>query len=228
MPVTVRLPLEHLRARPSRAPGGRRRPCSATCRSPSGSSRRRSRGRRWSRSRAARGEWPYSWEMTRRLVDRGLGVDVVGADPDEDLEGVARGRRGHVGVGVVGVPERLALEVLELVVGGVAGQPGHRVDVVELQRRASAARRCRRARRRTRGSPGTASWRRAVAAAAGEDHHEEVDDAVLVGVVVGVVDLRVGDRRGVVDELAGVAAAGVDVLPGRLAVADRRAVESEP
>ena len=30
-------------------------------------------------------------------------------------------------------------------------------------------------------------------AEADEDHHEEVDDAVLVGVVVGVVDLRVRD-----------------------------------
>ena len=41
---------------------------------------------------------------------------------------------------------------------------------------------------------GNAQLRRAVATAAGEDGHEEVHDPVLVGVVVGVVDLRVGDR----------------------------------
>ncbi len=52
----------------------------------------------------------------------------------------------------------------------------------------------------------------AVAAEAGEDHHEEVDDAVLVGVVGVVVDLRIGDLRGVEDRLAGGAAARVDVL----------------
>src|SRR3712207_7270254 len=44
-----------------------------------------------------------------------------------------------------------------------------------------------------------------------EDQHEEVDDAVLVGVEVGVVDLGVGDGGGVVDDLPGRAARAVDV-----------------
>ena len=57
-----------------------------------------------------------------------------------------------------------------------------------------------------------AGLRCAVAAQAREDHHEEVDDAVLVGVVAVVVDLRIGDRRGVEHGLAGRPAAGVDVL----------------
>jgi len=51
-----------------------------------------------------------------------------------------------------------------------------------------------------------------VAAEAREDRHEEVDDAVLVGVVVVVVDLRVGDLGGVEDGLAGRPAGRVDVL----------------
>ncbi len=51
-----------------------------------------------------------------------------------------------------------------------------------------------------------------MATTAGEDGHEEVDDAVLVGVEVGVVDLRVGDHGGVVDQLARRPAAGVDLL----------------
>jgi hypothetical protein len=42
-----------------------------------------------------------------------------------------------------------------------------------------------------------------VAARSCEDHHEEVDDAVLVGIEVRVVDLRVGNMCGVVDSLAG-------------------------
>ena len=143
-----------------------------------------------------------------RLVDRGLGVDVVGADPDEHL--VVGGRGGLLRVRRVRPVERPALEVLELVVRGEAGQAGHRVGVVGLQRRGV----------RPHvvvggvgvGAAGRAELRRAVAAAAGEDDHEEVDDAVLVRVVVGVVDLRVGDGRRVEDELAGRAAGRVDVL----------------
>ena len=68
-----------------------------------------------------------------RLVDRGLGVDVVGADPDEHL--VVGGRGGLLRVRRVRPVERPALEVLELVVRGEAGQAGHRVGVVGLQRR---------------------------------------------------------------------------------------------
>ncbi len=153
----------------------------------------------------------------RRMVDGRLGVEVVGADADVDLERVARVGGRHRRVAVVGVPERLVLEVLELVVGREAGQAGDRVGVVELQAR------------RVRpdvvvGTVGLAGVRvgqvaardaelgRAVAAAAGEDGHEEVHDAVLVGVVVGVVDLGVGDRGRVHDELAGRATARVDLL----------------
>ena len=146
------------------------------------------------------------------LVDRRLGVDVVGPHPDERLQVVAHVGGGGLGVVLVGVPEGLALEVLQLVVGGVAGQPGLRVGVVELQRR------------RVRpdvvvGRAGVvaardAELRAAVATTAGEDGHEEVDDAVLVGVEVGVVDLRVGDDRRVVDQLARRTAAGVDLLEG--------------
>src|SRR4029079_6877479 len=98
----------------------------------------------------------------------------------------------------------------ELVVGGEAGQAGHRVGVVVLQRGGVrpdvVVGRARVVTARDRELGGT------VAAAAGEDGHEEVDHAVLVGVVVGVVDLRVGDRGGRVHELAGGTAARVDVL----------------
>ena len=51
-----------------------------------------------------------------------------------------------------------------------------------------------------------------VAAAALEDDLEEVDDAVLVGVEVAVVDVGVGHDGGVVGRLRGRAAAGVDGL----------------
>ncbi len=133
-----------------------------------------------------------------RLVDRGLGVDVVGADRGRTpcsrrawsvVMSVYVGRRCSSS----GRPSRS----LSWSSRGEAGQPGRRVGVVGLQRR------------RVRphvvvggvgvGAAGRTELRRAVAAAAGEDDHEEVDDAVLVGVVVGVVDLRVGDRRRVED-----------------------------
>ena len=73
--------------------------------------------------------------------------------------------------------------------------------------------------------------RGAVAAGAGEDHHEEVHDAVLVGVVGVVVDLVVGDQRRVIDGLAGRPAAGVDVLQRTDAgqrTRQRRALAVEP
>ena len=145
------------------------------------------------------------------LVDGRLGVHVVGAHPDEDLEGVALVGGRHVGARGVGVPERPALEVLELVVGGEAGEPGVRVGVVVLQRR--GVRPDVVVRRDVAGAVGArAELRGTVAAAAGEDGHEEVHDAVLVRVVVRVVDLRVRDRGRVADELAGRAAARVDLL----------------
>ncbi len=145
-----------------------------------------------------------------RLLDRRLGVHVVRADAHEDLEQVGPRRGGHRGAGRVGVPERTALEVLELVLADVAGLAGDRVGVGALEARGvrpdvvvAAGQRVRAGR--------DGELRAAVPAAAGEDHHEEVDDAVLVGVVVAVVDVRVGDDRGVVDRLGRRPAAAVDV-----------------
>jgi hypothetical protein len=145
----------------------------------------------------------------RGRVDGRLGVHVVGTDPDEDL---ARGLLGgHLPVGVVGPVERTTLEVLELVVGGDAGQAGLGVGEVGLQR--GGVRPDVVVGQQVAGGVGAGGeLAGAVAAAAGEDGHEEVDDAVLVGVEVGVVDLRVREDHGVGDQLAGRAAAAVDLL----------------
>ena len=96
-----------------------------------------------------------------------------------------------------------ALEVVRLVVGDVA-LLAVGVGVAVLQ--------VRRVRPDVVVGRHAVELRVAVAAEAREDHHEEVDDAVLVGVVAVVVDLRVGDLGGVEDRLAGRAAGRVDVL----------------
>ena len=134
-----------------------------------------------------------------RVLDRRLGVDVVRPDAHAHRDpGVVRGLRRPTRVG----PEqRPSLEVVRLVVGDVALLAVRvRVAVLEVGR--------------VRPDVVVAAVELGVAVAAepGEDHHEEVDDAVLVGVVGVVVDLRVGDRRGVIDGLAGRPAARVDVL----------------
>ena len=56
------------------------------------------------------------------LVDRALGVDVVRADPHLDLEVLALVLGRHLARASGRVAERPAVEVLELVVGDVAGQ----------------------------------------------------------------------------------------------------------
>ncbi len=151
-----------------------------------------------------------------RVLDRRLGVDVVRADAGEDRDRRCRSSSWRVRARV-GPEQRPALEVVRLVVGDVALLAVRR-RCSRSGGRTSAARCCRRA--------APLSLRVAVAAEPGEDHHEEVDDAVLVGVVGVVVDLRVGDLGGVVDGLAGRAAARVDVLQRADAGRARRSAPS--
>ena len=149
-----------------------------------------------------------------RVLDRRLGVDVVRADAGVDRDpGVGRRLRG-----AAARRSRTAAGPRGRATGRRRRSPSRRWRRCSRSGGPTSAARCCRS--------GAVELRVAVAAEPGEDHHEEVDDAVLVGVVAVVVDLRVGDRGGVIDGLAGRPAARVDVLQRADAGRARRSAPS--
>ena len=133
--------------------------------------------------------------------DRILGVDVVG--PDDDVHRNARIRGRERLTRFVRVEQRLAEMRGQLVVRDIARHTvliGVVVTNVRLMRPDVVW-------------PGGVGA--AMAAAAGKHHIEKVDHAVLVGVERVVVDVRVRQRRGIVDNLGRRAAAIVNAADWR-------------